>query len=51
MAERKDAKAEKAIAKLSGQGDRRRKFGQYSDDLRSVRRGGHVRSLDGTVHN
>lgn len=46
-------KATKAITKLSGQGRRRRRrlFGQYRDDLKSVRRGGEVRSLDGTVHN
>lgn len=46
-----DRKAVKAIKALSGQGDRRRKFGQYRDDMKSVRRGGSVQDLNGTVHN
>lgn len=46
-----DKKAQKAIKVESGNADRRRKVGQSVDDLKSVRRGGHLRALDGTVHN
>lgn len=51
MTDKKAAKAARAIKALSDKADRRRAFGQSLDDFKSVRRGGHIRTLDGTVHN
>jgi hypothetical protein len=43
--------AGRAITKLGGQSERRRLIGQYRDDIKSVRRGGHIKNLKGEVHN
>jgi hypothetical protein len=43
--------ASKAIIKLGNQTIRRKAIVETRDEIRSIRRGGHVRSLDGTVHN
>lgn len=48
----KDVKHEaaKAVTKLNSQHSLRKAIGETRDAIKDVRRGGHVRSLDGTVH-
>ena len=47
----KQDKYAKAIAKLGRQIDIRRSIGATRDAVKDVRRGGHIKDLNGTVHN